>query len=269
MLDGNRAAARRWAISAGVGVALASMVGVGVATAATDSRPPVVRAPIVSFRLGSGVGAGAPVRIDFLATDTGTGVPFYGTRIAISRNGGAYAQIATALLGGVGDPYPAGPGGLWISAYRSLQRSGTYRLRVRAEDRAGNWSNWVYGPTFSVRLLAENSSTFTYAGAWARVPGPVLGGYVRTSTAAGATVTATVTARSLAWIARRAPGQGTAEVWIDGLLAGTVTLNNFNPWVTGRLVVFSKTWTRVGTHRITIHVLGTGPVEFGGLLDLR
>lgn len=255
-----------------VGFALASLVGAGGATAATDTTPPVVHAPIVSLRVGSGVGSNAPVKIDFLATDTGTGVPTgYGSTIAISRNGGAYANLtwSTGIFSGGPVPYPAGAGGRWISAYRTFQLSGTYRLRVRAEDRAGNWSGWVYGPTVRARMIQENSSIFTYSGGWTRVSGPWLGGYAETSPTAGATVTGTFSASSVAWVARRAPSHGTAEVSIDGALAGTVTLNNSNPWVTGRLVVFSKTWTRTGTHSISIKVLGTGLVEFDGLLDIR
>jgi hypothetical protein len=150
-----------------------------------------------------------------------------------------------------------------------LQLTGTYRIRVRAEDKAGNWSKWVYGPTFSARMLQENSAYFTYSAGWTRDPGPWLSGYAMTTAAADATVTGTVTASSIAWVARRAPGHGLAEVWVDGALAATVILNNSNPAVTGRLVVFSKTWTRVGTHKITIHVLGTGLVEFDGLLKIR
>ena len=262
----------RWAIGAMVGLALASLLGTGTVTAATDTTPPVVRAPVATLRLGLGVGANAPVRIDFLATDNGAGVPTgYGSIIAISRNGGPYGNLSwsTGMFSGGAVPYPPGAGGQWISAFRSFQRSGTYRVRVRARDRAGNWSKWVYGPTLSVRLLLENSSTFTYTGDWTRVPGPSVGGYARSSATAGATVTGTVTARSIAWVARRAPADGTAEVWLDGALAGTVVLTNSTPFVSGRVVVFSKRWNSLGTHTIMIRVLGTGPVEFGGLLKLR
>jgi hypothetical protein len=264
---------RRWAIGAMVGFALVSLAGAGGATAATDRTRPVVHAPIVSLRVGSGVGSNAPVRIDFLATDTGTGVPTgYGSTIAISRNGGPYANLTWTggmFTGGV-VPYPVGAGSKWISAYRTFQLSGTYRVRVRARDLAGNWSPWVYGPTIRARMIQENSSIFAHSAGWTRASGPWLGGYAESSGTAGATVTGTFSASSIAWVARRAPGYGTAEVWIDGVLAaGTVILNNSNPWVTGRLVVFSKTWTHTGTHSISIKVLGTGLVEFDGLLELR
>jgi hypothetical protein len=254
------------------GLALASFVGAGSATAATDHTRPVVHAPIVSLRVGSGVGSNAPVKIDFLATDTGTGVPTgYGSTIAISRNGGPYANLtwSTGIFSGGTQPYPGGVGGTWISAYRTLLLSGTYRIRVRAEDRAGNWSPWVYGPTIRARMIQENSSIFAYSSGWTRVAGPWLGGYAESSGTAGATVTGMFSASSIAWIARRAPGYGPAEVSIDGGAPTTVILNNSNPWVTGRLVVFSKTWTHPGTHSISIKVLGTGPLEFDGLLDLR
>ena len=255
------------------GLVLASFVGVGGATAATDTTRPVVHAPIVSLRLGGGVGANAPVRIDFLTIDTGSGVPTgYGSTIGISRNGGPYSSItwkSGIFVGGV-TPYDLpGTGDRWISLYRTFQLSGTYRVRVRAQDRAGNWSPWVYGPTIKARMIQENSTIFTYSGGWTRVAGPWLGGYAESSGAAGATVTGTFSASSIAWVARRAPGYGLAEVSIDGGAATTVILNNSNPWVTGRLVVFSKTWTHTSTHSISIKVLGTGPVEIDGLLDIR
>ena len=127
----------------------------------------------------------------------------------------------------------------------------------------------MYGPTIKARMIQENSTIFTYSSGWTRVAGPWLGGFAESSATAGATVTGTFSASSIAWVARRAPGYGLAEVSIDGGAATTVILNNSNPWVTGRLVVFSKTWIHTGTHSISIKVLGTGTVEIDGLLDIR
>ncbi|HEX2772668.1 MAG TPA: hypothetical protein VHN18_09595, partial [Micromonosporaceae bacterium] len=147
----------------------------------------------------------------------------------------------------------------------------TYRFRVRASDRAGLWSSWQNGPTLTPVRYQETSTSLTWSGTWTRTAlAGASGGYVRSSTQAGARATFTASTRAVAWAAVRGPGRGKATVYVDGIAVATVDL--YASTVQPAQVVFARSWASVGTHKVVIHVAGTSGrprVEVDAIVSLR
>ena len=61
--------------------------------------------------------------------------------------------------------------------------------------------------------------------------------------------------RAIAWIAERGPTFGKARVYVDGVLISTVDTGQATN--EPRRLVFRRSWSSVGTHRIRIVVSGT------------
>jgi hypothetical protein len=148
----------------------------------------------------------------------------------------------------------AGP--LVTATVRALAPGHSYQYRVRAVDRAGLWSGWAYGPVLRPALYQETTTALGWAGYWIRyaVAG-ASGGAVRGSSQAGAWARFTASARSVGWVAVRAPNRGRASVYVDGVLVGTVDL--YATTVQPARLVFVRSWTSVGTHSVTVRVSGT------------
>jgi hypothetical protein len=205
-----------------------------------DGRAPKVVAPKVKLRAAT-FGTSAPTTVSWSATDKGSGVHTY--QLQVSRNGGAWSSITL-------------PSRLTTSVTRSLSTTGTYRFRVRARDRVGNWSAWVAGPTISARAVQDSSTSVTYSTGWKKVTSDAFsGGSARTSRTAGAKARISTSARSIAWVARRGPDGGLAQIRVDGQLVATVDL--YAPTLGTRGVVFARNWSSRATHTVEIRVLGT------------
>jgi hypothetical protein len=102
----------------------------------------------------------------------------------------------------------------------------------------------------------ETSSVFAWSSGWTRSTAPgSSGGAIRSASAPGATATVRFTGRSVGWYARRGPGQGFAQVWVDGVLLATVNLEATA--VQPSLAVYRRTWSSSGAHTLKIRVLGT------------
>jgi hypothetical protein len=154
---------------------------------------------------------------------------------------------------------------------RRLAPDGTYRFRVRARDRVGNWSDWVPGPTLRARVLQETTSAARWSTGWSRTTGAAFsGGAARASTTAGSSVRLATMARAIAIVARRGPGMGSAEVFLDGVRVTTIDLAA--PALGPRQVVFTKTWSATAAHTVTVRNLGTDGrplIEVDAFLVLR
>jgi hypothetical protein len=105
--------------------------------------------------------------------------------------------------------------------------------------------------------IGETNVGIVYAGRWQSARH---NGYaereVLYADRSGATATYTFYAKSVAWVGPVGPTRGKARVAIDGKVVGTVDLrrSRFKPQVT----IFDRSWKRVGTHTITITVVGSG-----------
>jgi hypothetical protein len=63
------------------------------------------------------------------------------------------------------------------------------------------------------------------------------------------------TGRGIAWVTGRAPNRGIAQIRVDGVFVATVDLRAAS--VSARLTAYSKTWSAVGKHKLSIGILGT------------
>ncbi len=95
-----------------------------------------------------------------------------------------------------------------------------------------------------------------YRGVWRSASGSGFSGSsAKYATAAGASATYKVTARSVALVVAKGPGRGKLKVYVDGVLAKTV--DTYRSKVQYRVQVWSRTWTAEGVHTIKIVVAGT------------
>jgi hypothetical protein len=193
------------------------------------------------------------VRISWSATDA-SGVRSYDA--AIRRKGGSWVTLATVSRA--------------TAISRSLTRGVDYQIRVRATDVRGHRSAWK---VTAVRAgsFQESSSAVTYMGTWTRSrSSSYWGGATSHATKSGATATVKATARAIAWVAPVGPTRGSARVYVDGVYVTTVSLRA--PAFGAPRVVFQRSWTTAGAHRILIRVNGTAGhprVDVDGFLIIR
>ena len=208
---------------------------------AADATPPTVTTPVAVPQAGGTVGATNPFRVTWTGSDGGTGIAGY--RLAVSVDGGSYASVPLATATS-------------RSAVIRLRAPHEARFRVRAVDRAGNWSAWRYGGTFRVTRASEASAGVATAGGWAVVSSSAyLGDRALRSGTAGAEVRFTFTGSRVAWIGTAGPGYGRADVYLDGTFARTVDTHRAT--TANRRVLYTARWPVSGTHTITVRVAGT------------
>jgi subtilisin family serine protease len=206
-----------------------------------DRTPPTVTAPdqtipVSGWSLGS---AGAtPLTLSWRGSDA-SGIAQF--RVQASVNGGAFADVAL-------------PSATATSVtLNNLQPGSSYRFAVAAKDRAGNWSGWAYGPSFTVGLYQEGAAS--YSASWELLSwSEDLGGYQASTSAAGAYLTFDFTGRQVAWIAPSSPLNGQAYAWLDGRYLGYV--DEYSTSTIARKVQLSVPMT-YGTHRLTLQAVGT------------
>ncbi len=232
--DGARTIYARWRSGAGLwsGVATEGIV--------LDTVAPTAGAPARVSAAGSTVGGGPAVLLSWSGSDSNSGIARY--ELDQSTDGRAYALVSSSL---------AGP-----SLTRVLAAGHTYRLRVRAIDRAGNTGAWAYGTSFTLRAYQESSGSIRYGGWWRTGSSSAYwGGHDRYATGAGATARLTFTGRSFAWVGSVGPSRGSARIYVNGVLVKTISLwarSNAN-----RRVLYAVTWSRLATRTVTIRVSGT------------
>jgi hypothetical protein len=206
-----------------------------------DQVPPVALAPAKRFITGSAIGAGRiPARITWSATDAHTGVASY--RLDQSTNHGAFLPVATGLPKATMD-------------VRLAPRS-QYQFGGRAVDKAGNLSPNALGGTFLVSAYHETHSRITYRGTWRKTSSSSYwGGAAKYASARGAKASFSFTGKTFAWVARKGPTRGKAEVLVNGTRVATVDL--YASVYRNYRVVWSTSWSTATKRTITIRVLGT------------
>lgn len=191
-------------------------------------------------------------------TAAGTGSPVAASRLQRSASGGAWKPVTLATKAAT-------------SATVSLAQKAAYRFRSRALDKAGNWSTWTTGATFTVAARQQNASSIVYTGRWHTVTrADASGRSLVTATAKGARATTTFTGRSVAVVAPRSPNGGEFDVFVDGRFVKTVYLygSAYQP----RRVVFATSWASAATHRISIvkkYAETSAPISLDAILVLR
>lgn len=220
-----------------------------------DTVAPNTNAPHLRFAPG-GSDARVPVEISWSGTDTGWGIASY--RLERSVGGGGWTKVAL-------------PSARTTKIVQSLVYGVSHRYRVRAVDKAGNTGAWDYGAAFKPRRTSDQHAAVTYSSGWESVADPTAhGGVVHETGSGGRSVSFTFSGRAIAWIAERGPTFGKARVYIDGVLIKMVDTGQAADQP--RRLVFRKSWSTVGTHRIRIVVSGTAgrpTISLDGFAILR
>jgi hypothetical protein len=217
-----------------------------------DATAPRIVAPAARL-IGQTIGMRTMVaRVVWSATDAGSGVASY--KLQASVNGGAFSTIAMPTTA--------------TAINRTLTDGATYRYRVRATDREGNTSAWIYGPTFVARRLQEASRSLAYTGSWLTATSSSMsGGHGRYASSRTRKVAFTATAFSYAWVASKTPTSGSARVYVDGVLETTISLRSSS--FRYRQVVYTRRFSTLAKHTIEIRLVGNGRVDIDAFAVLR
>jgi hypothetical protein len=180
------------------------------------------------------------VRFTWTAADPGSGVARH--EIALSTNGGAYLTLSTSV------PSPA--------FTRSLAKGSSYRVRVRAVDGAGNVGAWVQGAPFTLLALQESSDSIVRSGTWTKVSNTnAWSGGMRWADSKGERMRLTFGGRSFALVGRVAANEGTAKIYVNGVLVKKVSL--FSATTGYRRVIYAIDWPTDVVRTVEIRVAGT------------
>jgi hypothetical protein len=209
-------------------------------TIVLDNVAPTTTWPKPDFTTGVVASGAVPTRFTWSGADATSGIARY--EAALSTDGGAYATISTSLTS--------------AAVTRSLMAGHTYRMRVRAIDKAGNAGSWATGASFAVAAYQDGSSRITYSGTWTvGTSSAYWGPHERYAKAAGARATFTFTGRSFAWIGCVGPSRGRANVYVNGTFKQSVNL--YAAASSCRNVLLGLSWSAATSRTIRIVVVGT------------
>ena len=148
------------------------------------------------------------------------------------------------------------PPAIIVLGLLELGEATPYELKVRAKDRAGNWSSWALLAPATSGVAQDTSSTVRRSGEWRSASNTSYSkGTSIYARAAGATLSRTFTGRAIAWVAAMGSTRGSAKVYIDG--AYVTTVSQYRSDAAYRRIVWSKSWASSGEHTLKIVVTGT------------
>ncbi|HEX7347494.1 MAG TPA: hypothetical protein VF253_11935, partial [Candidatus Limnocylindrales bacterium] len=205
-----------------------------------DTTRPVAPAA-VSYSLSGDGRQGIPIKLAWTAGTDNKGVQGY--RIYKQVNGGA---VTTSDV-------PATP----LFSFVELPKSvANYKFCVRTIDTANLVSLTGRCVAFNTAAYSESSGALKYSSGWGLASSTVyVGGKAKYSKTAGRSVSFTFTGNRFAWLSRVASTNGSAKVYVDGVLSKTVSL--YGTTAVNQKVAYSKSWSSIGTHTIRIVVVGT------------
>jgi hypothetical protein len=153
--------------------------------------------PIVASRLS---GKTVEFEVSWKASDA-DGIA--GTSVWLQTNGGSF--LPRSLLSPTGH------------SFTFVATSGSkYEAAVEVEDAAGNWSNIVYGRSFTPTIVQQNASALHYSSGWsARSVASASGGALEVTKVTGASVTLTTKTSGIALVGTSAPSTGYLQFSID------------------------------------------------------
>lgn len=201
-----------------------------------DATKPVVTAPFQTIT--SQIVGTTTVKVHFTWTGSDVGLGIKNYEFWQSTDGGAFVKVKTTT-----DQF----------ANIQMTRNHTYRLRVRAIDKAGNIGAFATGPTLRFTRYEETSATYPLA--WTTVNSTVYSsGHAKFTNVAGHSASLRTTARTFTWIGVRGPTRGTADVYMDGVLVKHVSL--FSTVRSYGRVIFSISFATLASHQINIVYTG-------------
>jgi subtilisin len=218
------------------------------------TEPPVAAPPAAAGRLKGTLDIpSVPILVSWpAATDPGSGIAGY--ELETSVDGAAFGStLATAAT---------------VRSRAASQTVGhAYAYRVRARDGVGNWSNWATGPSATPAVIQDRSASVSFTASWKRLTYVnASGGSTMYSSKAGAKARTTITGRGVALVAPLGTTRGSAKVYVDGVYRGTVS---FRSTVNrSRSIVWSMSFSSVGTHSVEIRLSGNGRVDVDAFVIL-
>jgi hypothetical protein len=203
-------------------------------------------------QLLSGVSAALPLLVSWGGSDA-SGIASF--ELQQSKDGAAFTTITLNT-----------PTQTSITLFRAANHKFAYR--VRATDTKGNTSAFSTGPTMTLGVTQESSTAIAYTGTWTTAsPSGAYGGSLKYATSSTARATFTFTGRAVAWVAPRGSTKGSADVYVDGVLATTVNL--FASSTQSRMTVFTRSFATSAQHTVQIRLKGTGRVDLDCFITLK
>ena len=219
---------------------------------ALDTASPEVTAPSQELLVGAALGTTAvPVRLRWSGGDATSGVA-------------RYQLQQRRYVHGAWQPWSWVTSGTTATRLERQLDPGRYQFRVRAVDRAGNWSPWRAGAAFTLVAYQERSRAISYSGSWSiwEVPS-AYGGYTQFTGSRGYAATFQFRGRQVAWVAPRAGNRGYAYVYLDGVKLATVNLYS-SSYLARRLVYVRRGLDPSVRHTLRVYVTGAGPADSTG-----
>ena len=207
--------------------------------ASADTTVPSVTVPVEDFDDTKLItSTTVPVKLTWSSSDAG-GIA--ANQLWVSQNGGAWVQDTTIAS--------------QTQTTYALTRGIRYQFAVRAQDRAGNWSDYQYSQLLTPSV--SDDTIFSLAGsAWSRVSWPAsFGGTTMTASSAGTPVTFSFTGRDVAYVGPKFSTAGRVRVYCDGYDMGLRDL--YSATMTTQNVVSGCRFSASGAHTMKLVVEGT------------
>jgi hypothetical protein len=224
-----------------------------------NSTSPITDMPAYTFVTNTTIGSTVPVKLSWCGvTTSSTSVRSY--KVQQSTNAGS--TYSSTL-------YSATTG---RHTTRNLSVSSSYRWRVRTVDSAGRTGSYRYSPVTRVVRYESSSGAISYAGTWGTsTTSSASGGSQRYTTQAGASASITVTNRErVAIVGAKSSSRGSFRVYVDGVLAATVSAKTSSGTVDYRRVLYHRSLASGAgvSHTIRIEAVGNGRVDLDAILTL-
>jgi subtilisin len=206
---------------------------------------PTASVPYAALQVGATMGHGAAnVRVLWAAA-TDPSSPIAGYQLQRSQDGGPWGATIDLAANR-------------REAVITLPFDKTYRFRMRAIDRAFNWSPWAETPTSTrVHAVDDRSTSIARAGSWVRVSNSsAYKSTVSGSTKAGSRLTLSFTGHGVAVVGSTGPYRGKANVYIDGVFVRTISMKSGT--TRSRQVAFTSYFPAGGSHTISFVATGSG-----------
>jgi len=240
----------------------AGAVTAGTTSVTLDIPPTIVSGPAVTMVTPAGLTNSTSthtlkVAVSWAASPGTTALCSYS--LARSTDGGPYARLTQVAA--------------TTTSYKDSLTLGTrYAYRLTAVGCDG-LAAVATGDSFVPGVLEESAPSWAYSNAPAWLPAACAscsGGDERTSATAGASATLTVTGSSQVGLVFTAgPGDGSASIWVDGLLVTTLNTHASNAQF--RRILYRVVWATPGSHTVAIVNKGSAghaQIELDAAVDL-
>jgi VCBS repeat-containing protein len=214
-----------------------------VLVSVADTLAPALSGPTLRFDTGARLGGSTvAVVLGWSAADPGSGVKSYDVQQTIDGGANWTPLFNAATV---------------TSSPRTLAIDASRQFRFRARDKGNRLSGWSAPVTALPSRYQETTSLASYGGGtWKRPTiASASGDHTRYAKVKGATSTFTFTGRAVSLVSPRGSSRGKAQIRVDGTLVATVNL--YRSSLDARRHVWSRSWTSVGTHVVSVRVLGT------------